>query len=145
MAVAALLTVPAQLGLPQLATREISVSMTQGALDEAKGTLVWFTVSVLVASAIIAVTAAAIGIAWATAPNASLVRTYYWGLAGIPLFALCNLGIGMLRGYHRQVDAQLLDALLQPAIFAILLFVMIAVSARLDAAGAMAMRTIAAS
>src|SRR5271169_2367740 len=43
MALVTMLLVPAQLGLPQLATREISVFVTRGASNEAKGTLVWFT------------------------------------------------------------------------------------------------------
>lgn len=145
MAIVTMLIVPAQLALPQLVTRDISVFVTEGALDKAKGTLVWFTAVVFGASAIIAATAAVIGMAWAKEPNETLVRAYYWGLASIPLFALSNLGVGMLRGYHRVVGAQVFDVLFRPAIFAILLFVVGALSVHLDAAVAMAMQTVAAA
>ena len=144
MALVTMLLVPAQLGLPQLATREISVFVTRGASNEAKGTLVWFTAVVFGASAIIALASALIYMAWATEPSDSVAHTYYWGLASIPLFALSNLGVGMLRGYHRVVVAQLFDVLFRPAIFALLLFVIGVISVRLDAASAMAMQTIAA-
>jgi O-antigen/teichoic acid export membrane protein len=142
VAVTTMLTVLAQLGLPQLAIRRISVSVAEGALDEAKGTLIWFTASVLGASVLIAVTSAVVGIGWASEPNAFPMRAYYWGFASIPLLALRNLGVGLLLGYHRVVGAQLLDALFQPAIFAILLFVGSVLFVRFDAAGAIAMRTV---
>ena len=95
VAVTTMLTVLAQLGMPQLATRNISVSVAEGALDEAKGTLIWFTASVFGASVLIAVTSAAIGIGWASDPNPFPMRAYYWGLASIPLLALRNLGVGL--------------------------------------------------
>jgi O-antigen/teichoic acid export membrane protein len=145
MALTTLLLVPAQLGLPQLVTRELSVFVTRGALNEAKGTLLWLTAVVFGASAIVALAIALFYVGPATARSEAVARAYYWGLASIPLFALSNLGVGMLRGYHRVVGAQLFDVLFRPAIFAILLFGMAAISVRLDAASAMAMQTIAAA
>jgi O-antigen/teichoic acid export membrane protein len=90
VAVATLLTVLGQLGLPQLATRDIPISIAEGALNRTKGTLIWFTVSVLGASVIIVVISAAIATAFASEPNAFPMRAYYWGLASVPLLALRN-------------------------------------------------------
>ena len=143
VAVVTMLAVLATLGMDKLATRDVSVAVATSAFDDAKGTLVWFTASVTGASIILAVVGALIWVVWKAEPNESLMRAYYWGLASVPLLALKNLGVGLLRGYHKIVSAQTLDALVQPSIFAALLFV-VSVVWGVDASGALAMRTAAA-
>lgn len=122
MAISALLIVPAQFGLPQLITREISVAQARRANDEITSVLLWFTLSVFVAS-IAMVLVGVVGFHfWMGGIKSNLASAFYWGLGLVPLFALTNLGASALRGVHHVVKAQAFEALLRPAVFAILLF-----------------------
>jgi O-antigen/teichoic acid export membrane protein len=141
MAIVAILMVPAQLGLTNLATRDVSVAMTKGSNDNAKGALVWFSLSTCAASLIVC----AIGILILVRQThpASLNAAYLWGLACIPALSLCNLGVAFLRGFRRVLTAQVYDALFRPLLFAGLLFAA-TISVGLDPATALAMQTGAA-
>jgi len=145
MAVVTMLMVPAQFGMPQLATRDISIFVTKGAMDDAKGAMIWFTAAVFGISGVFALAGIAGCLIWAAEAKESLALTCYWGLASIPLLTLGNLGVAMMRGFHRVVAAQIFDALVRPAIIAVLLFVALAAFGRLDASGAMAVQMIAAA
>ena len=123
MAVVSLLLVPAQLALPLLVVRDISVFRSRNAPGEVKGVLVWFPLYILGSSALIT----ALGVAgywlWFGAQTSDWARLYIWGLITVPVLALGNLGVGVLRGFQRVVLAQAYDALIRPALFAMLLFI----------------------
>lgn len=145
MAVVSLLLVPAQIALPVLATRDISVFASQSAHGEIKGALVWFTLYILTSSALIN----ALGLAgywlWFGAHSPDWGRLYVWGLATLPVLALGNLGAGVLRGLQRVSASQSYDALIRPALFAVLLFIGIKILGEFDAERAMEMQTLAAA
>ena len=64
----------------------------------------------------------------------------------IPLTALANLGVGMLRGLHRTIAAQFQDAFVRPTLFVILLIVvLISTRGTLDATSAVALQTVASA
>lgn len=143
MAMAALLAVPAQLGLPQLLTREISAYTATGDVQRAKGALVWFTAVVCAASA----TVAAIGwlglMLWPGGTDSAFSRAFLWGLAGIPVTALINLGISTLRGFQNVIGAQVYDCLVRPGLFAAFLMAAAALLSGIDVGSALALQTLA--
>jgi O-antigen/teichoic acid export membrane protein len=145
MAVVTLLLVPAQMALPLLATRDVSVFASQRAHGEIKGVLVWFTLYILISSALIN----ALGLAgyrlWFGVSSPDWTRLYFWGFATLPVLALGNLGAGVLRGLQRVSVSQSYDALVRPALFAMLLFIGIKSAGEFDAERAMEMQALAAA
>jgi O-antigen/teichoic acid export membrane protein len=133
MAIAAILGVPAQLGLPQLVTRELSA----GDHARGRGAVVWFTLAILMASAVI-IAVGAVGYAiWPGEATATMTAAYYWGLIGIPLTALLALAMGVLRGYCRVVCAQSYDYAVRPGLLALFVFIAARSSGGLSAASAL--------
>lgn len=141
MALMALLVVPAQLGLPQLITREISALTARNDASSIKGVLVWFAAIVSGASLLALLMGGIATLLW---PNldSSFREALYWGLASIPLLALLNLAVGAMRGFHHVVGAQIFDALIRPAIFALLLALFAALGP-VDAVLALALQALA--
>lgn len=137
-----MLLIPAQIAAPQMATREISVSIATRAFDKAQGAMLWMALTVLLASIIVASAGALICAISATNSDGS-TNAYYAGFIGLPLLALGNLGAAMLRGLHRVVEAQIFDVLLRPAIAAVLLFAAAAALGGLGAPTALAIQALA--
>lgn len=144
MAIIAFVVVPAQLGMPQLITREIAALTASREYGRIKTTLMRFSLLVCAVSCI----AAALGFlalfAWPLSVSPTVSRALCWGLVGVPLIALLNLAIGALRGFQRVVSAQTVDALIRPALFAPFLAVA-AVLGSIDAGSAIALQTLAAA
>jgi O-antigen/teichoic acid export membrane protein len=114
MAVAAILSVPAQFGLPQLVTREISASRVHDDPMQIRTILTWFFLLVLAGSAAMMLMAAFF---WLPGGHVSDdLGSRIWGIALIPVTAVTALGMGMLRGLHRIVGAQVYDAVLRPSL-----------------------------
>lgn len=143
IAVAALLTVPAQFGLPQLITREVSVGLATGDHARVRGALFWFTATIIAAGCVMM----AIGWfgmqLWPWSKMETLTAAYAWGLATIPIAALIALGLGALRGFHRVVSAQVYEALLRPALMAQLMLLVFILSGQMTAAMAIALQVVA--
>jgi O-antigen/teichoic acid export membrane protein len=115
IAVVTLLAVPAQLGLPLLATREVAA--TQGPGSAAKVAVLgwWFVGIVGAASAILAVGLLLIEVAL---PVESAVKQAIPVAAMLlPAMALSGLAAGLLRGKERVVTSQSLDVLVRPLAF----------------------------
>lgn len=145
MAVVALLLMPAQLGLPQIMTRDIPAAMAERDFTKVKGALIWFTLFVLLASSVL-VTLGIVGFRLLCGEQSALpYAAYYWGLAAVPLFALSSLAAGVLRGFHRVVSAQFYDALFRPATFACLIFLIGSQTGGLSPASALALQVISIS
>lgn len=142
MAVTALLVVPAQLGLPQLITRELSTNAARNNVAGSKGVLVWYPALVAATSVLVAAAALAAALWW-PGLQPPVRRAFCWGIVSVPLLAMLNLGIGALRGFHHVVAAQAFDALLRPLAFAALLAIAAAVFAGLDAVAALALQALA--
>ncbi|MGE0211550.1 MAG: oligosaccharide flippase family protein [Parvibaculaceae bacterium] len=142
MAVVMILAIPAQLGLPQLMTRELSTVAVTGLVGRARAALKWFPVSVGTAACLMMLIAFAILAAWPGEADPLFARTLIWGLASVPLTALITLSIGALRGLHRVVSGQFYDALLRPAVLAMLLFGANAMDT-ITPAGAMVLQAVA--
>jgi len=120
IAIVAILAVPAQLGLPILATREVARARTQEPPGEAAAIGWRFAAMVSGASAVIAL---ALYIAARVMPFETAIATSL--ATATPLLvalALGSLAIGLLRGREMSIGSQLLDVLVRPLAFAAMLF-----------------------
>lgn len=144
MAVAALLTVLAQLGLPQLITREVSAYMVKKGHSRVKGMIMWSLVCVALASVVMAFVGLFGYSIWKGIAQDTAAKAFYWGVATIPLFAIANILAGILRGFHKVVLAQIFEALLRPMLFSFFLFIMASELARVGVVNALMLQTLAA-
>ena len=127
MAIAALLIVPAQLGLPQLVTREIASSVRRQSWSEARGVVNGYFGAVAAASVAMVVLGLIAHWLWlqthgGRAQSTQMVAAYYWGIAIVPVFALTNLAASVIRGLHRPVLSLFFETLLRPVLYGIVLF-----------------------
>ncbi len=143
MALVAVMTVPAQLGLPQLVTREISAFMETGGFARVKGAMIWFAITITAASAIMMFFGYVGFQLWPGDTSQEYSQAYAWGLVSITLISMVNYSISGLRGFHHVVSAQIYDALVRPALFATFLFIGASMFAGLDAPTAMAIQALA--
>lgn len=140
LAVVTLLAVPAQLGLPLLATREVSVARTHGRPEDAAALGWWFTATIVAASILLA---GGLLLAAVTLPFAPTLKPALIAAAGLlPALALSGLANGLLRGQERVVASQFLDVLIRPVAFA---GILLAVPGTLAVSTAIGAQTAAAS
>jgi O-antigen/teichoic acid export membrane protein len=119
IAIVTLVAVPAQFGLPLLATREVSAARVRGRPDEAASLASWFAGTVAVASIVFA---AMLWIAARALPLAPALKPALgFAAALLPALALSGLAAGLLRGQERVVASQALDVLVRPLLFVALL------------------------
>jgi O-antigen/teichoic acid export membrane protein len=115
VAIVAILAVPAQMGLPLLATREVSAMRSQATPADVAALGWWFAAIVLAASVILA---GALWLAKDFLPLHSAIRPAMTAAAALlPVLALSSLAAGLLRGQERVVTSQLIDVLLRPLFF----------------------------
>jgi O-antigen/teichoic acid export membrane protein len=115
IAIVTLLAVPAQLGLPLLAMREVAATRGQGSAAQVATIGWWFTVIVGAASAVLAISLWLLDGLLPVAP--AIKATIPTAAALLPALALSGLAAGLLRGQERVVTSQLLDVLLRPLAF----------------------------
>lgn len=137
MSIMALLTVPAEFGLPQLLNREIAVAQVAKDWGRLRGILQWSSKTVLLISVFITIAVMA-GLALVEHDfNSSLSMAVAAGLLMVPLVALGNLCSATLRGLQHITKGQISDALIRPASFSLLLFFVPLVATPLNPALAM--------
>ena len=137
MALISFLLVPAQFGLPQLATREVAAGLAGGRLAVVKGVISWFPWVVGGNSLLIVLIGLTVAVVFSLGQNGGTSLAFLYGLTLVPLFALVNLLNGVLRGMHRTVLAQFLDALARPALYSASLYAMVQWSDGLDPGSAL--------
>lgn len=122
MSILALLTVPTEIGLPQLLTREVAVAQLAKDWGRLHGILKWAGRIVVFAALGVAVAV----VAWLAFDEggfqSALSMTLLAGLLMVPFVAFSNLFGATLRGLHHLVKGQLPDTLIRPASFSLLLF-----------------------
>jgi O-antigen/teichoic acid export membrane protein len=115
IAVVTLLSVPAQLGLPLLATREVSALRVRGRPDDV-ATLGWWFLAFVAAAALLL--AAGLRLGSAVLPLVPALRPALADAAVLlPALAVSGLTTGLLRGKERVTASQLLDVLIRPLAF----------------------------
>lgn len=119
VAFVALLAVPAQMGLPLLATREVSAIRGVGTPADGAALGWWFATIVTMASLALSL---ALCLAEGMLPLQSAIRPAIPAAAALlPALALSGLAAGLLRGQERVATSQLIDVLLRPVVFLVAL------------------------
>jgi O-antigen/teichoic acid export membrane protein len=117
--IVSILAVLAQLGLPILATREVSKARAQGLLGEVAG-IGWRFVAMVGAASLVLVLA--LWLAARVFPfEPTIASTLTAASPLLPALALETLVIGLMRGREMVIGSQLLDVLVRPLAFAALL------------------------
>lgn len=137
MSMIALLTVPIEIGLPQLLTREVAVAELGGDRGRLRGILHWANRTVIFTAITIVLLVTASLATTQEDLTSPLSMTLLVGLLMAPLVAFGNLRGAALRGLHHIVKGQVPDTLVRPASFSILLFVVALLSIPLSPAFAM--------
>lgn len=115
MAIVSLLGVPAQFGLPLLATREIAKAIARGQPGHATAIIRWFSAmvlgfSLLLGAGVLACTAA---LPLPPALRAALMAAAWL----VPALSLGAVAIALLRGYSAIVTSKMIDVLVRPLLF----------------------------
>jgi O-antigen/teichoic acid export membrane protein len=145
MSIIALLTVPIEIGLPQLLTREVAVAELTGNRGRLRGILRWANRTAIFTTITIVILVAASLAATQEDLASPLSMTLLAGLLMAPLVAFSNLRAATLRGFHHIVKGQLPDTLVRPASFSILLFIVSLLSIPLSPAFAMGLGAVSAA
>lgn len=132
MSIMAIMAVPAQFGLPQLATKEISVAHGRGDFDQIRTVFFWFLGVICLGSIIAVVIGYLMRYLWEGDESISILSAYYWGLGLVPLIAVLSFGTGALLGMNHVVGAQIYDTLLKPVFMVLLLLSMILSGSSID-------------
>ena len=143
VALALVLSVLAQFGLPTVATRQVSVALAQKRWSALRG-YVWAFASIVAASSV------ALAILWAgiTVSLPVLTGSVAANLVGsflVPLFALTVLVSAELRALDRVVLGQSLEVVLRPALMCALLLLISIIGAQLTAPIAVGLNVIASA
>lgn len=137
IALALLLSVVAQAGLPALATREVAVALSRGDWPMLRAVLGGFATVMLLLSLFLAAALALVGLA-APAIMGKSAESFVLGAALIPLFALTVLVSAEIRALGSLVGGQSLEIFLRPALTATFCLIVIAGNGSIDAFAAIA-------
>lgn len=116
-----LLGVPAALGLPLVIVREIAAYQTRSEWSLIKGLLRWANQVVALLSVGLALLA--VIIAWNFHPtaNSQMLSTFWIVVLSLPFNSLIIIRQSAMQGLHRVVSGQLVDMLIRPILFIILI------------------------
>lgn len=115
LAVLMLSAIPAQVGIPQLITRETAKAQTQGHFGLMLSLWRWGNLAVI-AFSILVITIIAILLSITNeSASTSRTQTLFIGLLLIPLIALANVRGACLRGLRKIIQGQLPESVIRPA------------------------------
>jgi O-antigen/teichoic acid export membrane protein len=144
MAIVLLLAVPAQLGLPQLLTRELASASNEAYRARARASLTLFPIVLAVSTLTITIGCLLALTLWPWEMSDAVRRTLHWAIWLVPMSAFLNLGVAAIRGFQLVVSAQVYDALLRPTIFAGLLVAAVFLGVTMRPETAIVMQALAA-
>jgi O-antigen/teichoic acid export membrane protein len=137
MSIISLLGVPTEFGLPQLVTREVAAAHARKEWVSLAG-VVWWSKRVVVVLAALVLLAMAGWLAYSgQGLSSSTGRAVMAGLLMVPHVAFGKIQGAILRGLHHLVKGQMPDALIRPAAYSVLLFLVSILSVPLTPAVAM--------
>lgn len=120
MAITGPLIACSQMGLPQLATREVPVAEAKSKPAETKG-VIYASVSVIVLAGLVIMVAGFFWLRFLHSGDRVFEEAMAWGFALVPLFAITNIGASILLGLNRPVLYLCFEGLARPAFFAVTL------------------------
>lgn len=121
MSIIALLSVPTELGLPQLLTREVAAAHVKCEAGRLKGVLRWSSRVSLLMSAAIGTGVVAWLVVSGNGLSSSLGLTLLAGVLLVPIAAQVSIRSAALRGLQRIVSGQIPDVLMKPMLHSVLL------------------------
>lgn len=137
-------TVPAELGLPALVTREVAANSARGDFPKLFGVLRWSNRLALRMAAMIVAGVAVIGVVLLNTRLPVVGTAVLAGAAMIPLGISARIRGGALQGLHHIVRGQIPDNLLRPLALSLLLFAAHLLNIKVGAPAAMALNGVAA-
>jgi len=121
MALVTLLAIPAELGIPGLATREVAVTNARQEWGYMRGFIIRSHQAVLAFAAVLIVLAAVALSFWGRGMESTKLQAMWLGLLLVPLVSLGALRSSMLRGLRKVLLAQLPHQIIRPLIFMLLI------------------------
>lgn len=145
IAVVMLAGVPGEFGLPQLVTREVAAASGLADQGRLRGVLHWANRMSLLFALVAAVIVAVIALLLPAQASTELAPAILLGALIVPLAAQTKIRGAALQGLHFITLGQLPAALLQPAIYALLLMTLFVVSREGTPGQAMALNAASAA
>lgn len=143
MSIIALLQVPTQFGVPQLATRELAAARARGEWGVLRGFLRW-SLGLVVLAALVVGASVLIGLAGWGNLESDFGRTMLWALLLVPFASLIEVWGGALRGLGHVTFGQVPEMVLRPGLFScLLLLAVLGILPALTPAGAMLLHVVA--
>lgn len=118
-ALVSMLTIPAQMGLPNLLVRETAKAHTAERWDVMKGLWRWSSLRTLGMSAMLMILGGLASMLFATQLGEAQTTTLWWGLLLVPLISLGNMRGAALRGLKKVIQGQLPEFVVRPGVFII--------------------------
>ena len=113
----ALLSMPAQAGLPQLVIRETAKGMAKNKPELVQGIWRWAGKVIMIISISLIIVIGSIFLIFKKGKLGLKEWTFLWALFLVPLVSLGNLRGAALRGLHKVVIGQLPEFFIRPALF----------------------------
>lgn len=145
MAVITIASVPAELGLPRLVTREVAAAGALGDTATIFGILRWSDATCLLMSAVTAAIVAAGTLLVYGTPSSPVAAAILFGLPIIPLAALARIRGATLQGLHHVVLGQMPPILVRPLLLALLLLLLFQLHPQAGPALPMALNSVTAA
>jgi O-antigen/teichoic acid export membrane protein len=124
IALVALLTIPSELGIPNLAVREIAVSNARKDWGHMRGFIVWAHWTVALTSGFLVAVGATVMLAWGDHFAPSRLACMWLGLILVPVLSFGALRDSMLRGLRKVLLGQLPQPIIRPLTLLVLLLVL---------------------
>lgn len=124
MALVGFLTIPSELGIPNLAVREVAVANANKDWGRMRGFIIWAHRVTAVLS-IVLIAAGGVGLlVWGDRMEPAKVRCMWLALLLVPLISVGALRGAMLRGLRKVLLGQLPEQVIRPAALLVLLLLM---------------------
>jgi len=143
MALVAVLSLPAQFGLPPLVVRETAKAQVQEQWGIMRGVWRWSSSLTGILAVIIAIGALGALLLFGDRFSDLQVQTMFWGLLLVPLTTLGQLRGAALQGLQKVVQGQLPEMLVKPLLFIAFIGVLALQQVELSASSVMAIQVFA--
>jgi O-antigen/teichoic acid export membrane protein len=114
IALVALLSIPSELGVPNLAVREIAVANARQNWSQMRGFIVWAHVTVALTSGLLIAVGSLALLSWGARLGPNKAACLWLGLFLVPMLSLGALRDAMLRGLRKVLLGQLPQPIIRP-------------------------------
>ena len=144
IAIVAFLAIPSELGVPSLAVREIAIANSRGDWPRMRAFVAWSHRNVAAVSLVVVLAAASVLYLLRGRVDGERLACLWLGLLLVPLVSLGALRSAMLQGLKKVVLGQMPEFVIRPAVFLLLIGVLLVTGRAFEsAADAMALQIVA--